>query len=100
MAATESLSIEVAFALPEKQRIVALDVAPGTTPRQAVRLSRIHEQFPELPAETFEAAQLGIFGKALRDPEAHALREGDRVEIYRPLQIDPKAARRQRAAGG
>ncbi|WP_431024967.1 RnfH family protein [Halomonas sp. H5] len=100
MAATETLAVEVAFALPEKQRIVTLAVAPGTTARQAVSLSRIAEQFPELPADTFDRAPLGIFGKALRQPEAQALREGDRVEIYRPLQVDPKTARRRRAAGG
>jgi len=44
----------------------------------------------------FEDAPLGIFGKAVKD--SHILREGDRVEIYRPLQADPKEARRKRAA--
>ncbi len=51
----------------------------------------------ELPAKTFEQAPLGIFGKALRHPDKEPLREGDRVEVYRPLQIDPKVARLERA---
>ncbi|MDR5866359.1 RnfH family protein [Halomonas koreensis] len=99
MAATEpELTVEVAFALPHKQRIVELRVPASTTPRQAVALARLEEHFPELPAETFAEADLGIFGKALRDPEGQALREGDRVEVYRPLKVDPKAARAARAA--
>ncbi len=93
-----ALPIEVAFALPERQRIIAFTVPAGTTAREAVRRSRLAEHFPELPVETFDTAELGIFGKRLRDPDRHALRAGDRVEIYRPLRLDPKQARAQRAA--
>jgi putative ubiquitin-RnfH superfamily antitoxin RatB of RatAB toxin-antitoxin module len=92
------LRVEVAFALPQRQRIVTLTVPEGTTPRQAVAQAGLEALFPEVPATTFDEAALGIFGKALRDPEAYALREGDRVEVYRPLEIDPKAARAARAA--
>lgn len=92
------LAVEVAFALPERQKIVSLSVAAGTTAREAVRLADIGQYFPDLPRATFEQAELGIFGKRLRDPERHALQAGDRVEIYRPLRIDPKQARIQRAA--
>ncbi|XKE45771.1 RnfH family protein [Halomonas organivorans] len=95
---TPEITVEVAFALPHKQRIVELTVPQGTTPRQAVAMARLEEHFPELPAATFTEADLGIFGKALRDPDRQALRAGDRVEVYRPLKVDPKAARAARAA--
>lgn len=95
--AAEPLAVEVAYALPSKQRIVALRVPEGTTARQAVALADLPSLFPELPEETFAQATLGIFGKALRDPDTQPLREGDRVEVYRPLAIDPKVARLERA---
>ncbi|XKH59881.1 RnfH family protein [Halomonas sediminis] len=91
------LRVEVAFALPHKQRIVALRVMEGTTAREAVVLAQLPQLFPEMPVETFTQATLGIFGKALRDPDTHQLREGERVEVYRPLLIDPKQARLARA---
>lgn len=95
---TPALSVEVAFALPQQQAIVALSVPPGTTARDAVRQACLECHFPELPATTFLEADLGIFGKMVRDPQHHVLQSGDRVEVYRPLLIDPKQARRQRAA--
>ncbi|CAO1658864.1 UPF0125 protein CK498_10215 [Halomonas sp. NYA30] len=95
--AGEMLAIEVAFALPSKQRIVALRVPEGTTVRQAVALADLPTLFPDMPDGTFSQAPLGIFGKALRDPDTQLLREGDRVEVYRPLAIDPKVARLERA---
>lgn len=100
MGATEAagIRVEVAFALPHKQRIVELTVPEGSTPRQAVALARLEEHFPDVPPETFAQADLGIFGKVVRDPAGQALREGDRVEVYRPLKVDPKAARAARAA--
>ncbi|WP_136254864.1 RnfH family protein [Onishia niordana] len=101
MDATEgggAIRVEVAYALPTRQKIVELNVPAETTARQAVVLAELPRYFPELPVETFLEADLGIFGKALRDPENHTLREGDRVEVYRPLKIDPKAARAARAA--
>lgn len=93
----EALTVEVAFALPSKQRIVALRVPEGITARQAVALADLPALFPDLPSDTFAQAPLGIFGKALREPDTHLLRDGDRVEVYRPLAIDPKAARLERA---
>lgn len=94
------IHVEVAFALPHEQRIVSLAVAHGTTARQAVVLAALETLFPEIPEDTFRKAPLGIFGTALRDPEHHELHEGDRVEVYRPLKIDPKVARAERAAKG
>nr|WP_299380611.1 RnfH family protein [uncultured Halomonas sp.] len=91
------LIVEVAFALPDSQKIVLLTVSPGTTARQAVTMAKMPRYFPTLPPETFSQGALGIFGKLLRDPDQHVLRAGDRVEIYRPLHIDPKQARAKRA---
>jgi putative ubiquitin-RnfH superfamily antitoxin RatB of RatAB toxin-antitoxin module len=96
--AAEPIDIEVAYALPGEQRIIPLSVAEGTTAREAVRRARLEEHFSECDGATFRAADLGIFGTLLKAPEQHALQAGDRVEVYRPLQIDPKAARVARAS--
>ncbi|WP_027965568.1 RnfH family protein [Halomonas halocynthiae] len=91
------LAVEVAFALPERQCIVELQVVEGTTAREAVAMARLENYFPQLSSSSFTQASLGIFGKQLKQPEVHVVREGDRVEVYRPLNIDPKAARLARA---
>lgn len=93
----EPLIVEVAFALPESQKIVTLSILPGITAREAVEMAQMPQYFPALPPETFAQGALGIFGKLLRDPDRHVLRTGDRVEMYRPLRIDPKQARMKRA---
>lgn len=94
----DTIEVEVAFALPERQCIVALCVHAGTTAREAVAMAGLEARFPDLPEATFLDADLGLFGKRLRDPEAQRLKAGDRVEVYRPLKIDPKAVRAERAA--
>ncbi len=88
------LNVEVAYARPERQKIVPVQVPDGTTVAEAVRLSGITELFPEIDPDTID---MGIFGKVVKNPAAQALREGDRVELYRPLLIDPKQARLNRA---
>lgn len=93
----DKIRIEVAYALPEKQKIVALDVEPGTVVRDAVRQSNITLYFPDLD---IEAAKLGVFGKAVRNPDEQVVQAGDRIEIYRELTVDPKKARANRAAKG
>ncbi|MEQ8515652.1 MAG: RnfH family protein [Chromatocurvus sp.] len=90
----ETLAVEVAYALPDRQRILRIEVNPGTTALEAVRQSAIEEEFPELTVD--ERSPLGIFGQAV--PASQVLENGDRVEIYRPLLIDPKEVRRARAA--
>lgn len=94
MSDIETIPVEVAYALPDKQKIIALLVEPGTTARQAVAKSGIDKEFPEIDVES---AVLGIFGQALRNANTHELEAGDRVEIYRPLKVDPKEVRRKRA---
>lgn len=94
------ITVEVAFALPERQLIKALRVAPGCTALAAVKQSGIVQEFPGIDPDT---AHMGIFaknldGKTLPLPQDYVLKAGDRIEIYRPLQADPKVARAQRAA--
>ncbi len=89
----EPLHVEVVYALAERQAVLAIEVAPGTTVHQAIEHSGIARRFPEVD---LTRAPVGIFGKRVaRDA---AVREGDRIELYRPLTADPKALRRQRSA--
>jgi putative ubiquitin-RnfH superfamily antitoxin RatB of RatAB toxin-antitoxin module len=87
------ISVEVAYALPNKQTILRLDVPEGTTALEAARLSGIAGQFEEIDLDN---AKLGIFAKVVSPGQV--VREGDRVEIYRPLIADPKEVRKARAA--
>ncbi|VAW51949.1 UPF0125 protein RatB [hydrothermal vent metagenome] len=91
----ESINVEVAYALPEKQIIRAVNVDTGTTLGAAIVQSGIMMDFPELE---LEGAKVGIFGKAAA--MTTVLADGERVEIYRPLIADPKEIRRKRAAEG
>ncbi|MBA6414196.1 RnfH family protein [Parahaliea sp. F7430] len=93
MSSENSILVEVAYALPEKQAIVPLHVPSGTTAIDAAQLSGIAKQFEGLE---LGSAKLGIFGKVV-GPQT-VLKEGDRVEIYRPLIADPKEVRKARAA--
>jgi len=91
---TETVTVEIAYALPNTQRIVALNVPVGTTALEAVKQSGIEHFFDDLIIS--DVMKLGIFGKVVSG--SHVLAVGERVEIYRPLQIDPKEVRKQRAA--
>ena len=95
MNAPEPLNIEVACALPERQRIIKVQVPPGTDARTALKLSGIAEMFPEIDITN---CPVGIFGSEV--DEHQLLIEGDRVEIYRPLPNDPREQRRQLASKG
>ena len=87
-----TIRVEVAYALPEKQVLKALDVPEGTSVIEAIELSKIMLEFP---GKDLDSGRLGIF--SMKAKPADILREGDRVEIYRPLIADPKEARRKRA---
>ena len=90
---SEMITVEVAYALPEKQRIERLSVPRGTSALQAVEQANLWRFFDELPETS--SMKLGIFGKGI--PATHELQDGERIEIYRDLLIDPKAVRRARA---
>jgi len=89
-----SIAIEVAYADTTEQAIIALQVAAGTTVQQAIISSGILQRFTNI---TLATIAVGIFARQVS--LATVLQHGDRVEIYRPLLVDPKTARRQRAGG-
>ncbi len=86
------LTIEVAYARPDEQALVAITLPAGATVRDAIEQSGLRQRFPEIDVES---QQVGIFGRLARLDDA--LRDGERVEIYRPLTADPKEMRRRRA---
>lgn len=92
MADGDFIDIEVAYAEPDSQVIVSLRVRAGVGAREAVRQSGLLERFPEI--ELNDVA-IGVFGT--RVAPCAPLTQGDRVEIYRPLQVEPKQSRRNRA---
>lgn len=93
--ADELIEVEVAYARPDEQVVLALTVPAGTTLEEAIRRSGVLERFAEID---LAANKVGVFGKVGRLDQV--LAAGDRVEIYRPLIADPKEARKQRAAEG
>ena len=76
---------------PREVREWTLNVAPGSSAKQAVLQCSLFNEFADL---TPEGLNLGIWGK--RYSLSHRLKENDRIEIYRPLRVDPKVARRER----
>ncbi len=89
-----TIRVEVVYALPEKQKLIAVEVPEGASMLDAVTASGIADHFEGLdPARV----SMGVFGKVEPNPAGRRLAEGERVEIYRPLKADPKSARRARA---
>jgi uncharacterized protein len=87
-----TIRVEVVYALPQGEESANVALAAGATAAQAVRASGILARHPDI-----EPLRLGIYGRVVSGDTA--LADGDRVEIYRPLVVDPKEARRRRAAG-
>lgn len=83
------IAVEVVLAMPDRQHLVRLELDEGSTVEQAIRASG-------LPTDISAELHCGVFGRP-RKPD-DVLADGDRVEIYRALLADPKAARRARAA--
>ena len=77
------MKVEVVHALPEGADVVSVQLPEGATVADAVAASGLR------------GSEFGVFGKRVL-PEQR-VRDGDRVEIYRPLKVDPKEARRRRA---
>ena len=87
------ISIEVAYALPGRQILRRLSLPGGSTVADAIRASGIIGEFPEIEPTR---SRIGIYGKRVHSETK--LHDRDRIEIYRPLQADPKEVRRARAA--
>lgn len=89
------MKVEVAYALPERQRLIALELDASATAADALRASGLLELEPELAGA---APTLSVFGRIVTSQQP--LRDGDRVEVLRPLRADPKEVRRKLAAQG
>ena len=89
------IDVELVLATAERQVLLAMQVASGSTAADVIAQSGIHKEFPEVHAEELE---LGVWGKLVaRD---YVVQGGDRIELYRALRIDPREARRQLARAG
>lgn len=88
----KSFEVEVVYALPDEQQVFALQVTQGATVCVAIEQSGVLAQYPEIDLNN---QAVGIFGQIVTLETA--LEAGDRVEIYRPLTMDPMEARRVRA---
>lgn len=88
------MRVEVVYALAGAQDLVELTLGPGACLREAVERSGLLGRHPDI---RLEEGYVGIHGR-LCAPDT-PLADGDRVELYRPLRIDPKAERRARAGG-
>jgi putative ubiquitin-RnfH superfamily antitoxin RatB of RatAB toxin-antitoxin module len=84
------MRIEVVYALPDRHDVSQLELPAGSTVREAIQASGIARRHPGIDLSRF-----GIFGRPVAADAP--LADGDRVEIYRPLALDPKEARRERA---
>ena len=91
MANPDAIVIEVAYAEPDQQKIIQLEVTVGTTIAEAIRCSGILTIFPDID---LTRQKVGIFSQ-MRDL-SDLVAAGDRIEIYRPLIMEPKEARRLR----
>lgn len=87
--------VEVVYALPEEQTLLAFEIDEGATAQEVIDQSGILEQYPEID---LEQQKVGLFSKIIKLD--HRVREKDRIEIYRPLIADPKEVRKKRAEEG
>lgn len=88
---SKTINIETAYALAETQYLFAEQVPEGSTVQQAIEQSVLLTEVPNIVID-----KVGIFGK-LVSPDT-VLREGDRIEVYRPLKADPRDRRRKKVA--
>jgi putative ubiquitin-RnfH superfamily antitoxin RatB of RatAB toxin-antitoxin module len=95
MGPVERLAVTVAYALPECQSVMQVEVPAGTTALEAVQRSGMLQRFPEIASRPLE---LAVFGRKVQP--TMSLKPGDRVEILRPLLNEPKETRRQLAGRG
>ena len=86
------MEIEVAYATADKQALLSVEVPSDCTVGEAIKLSGIREEFPDMEPDP---KAIGIFSRKVALD--YKLKEGDRVEIYRPLVADPKEMRKKRA---
>ncbi|WP_042295565.1 RnfH family protein [Paraburkholderia bannensis] len=86
-----TLCVDVCYALPDAQTVLGVQLPAGSTVQQAIDASGILTRHPEIDLTKLK---VGVYGK-LKPLDAE-LADHDRVEIYRPLVVDPKLARQRR----
>lgn len=91
----DGLSVEVALALPGRQVLLTVNVGKGASVADVIADSGIESRFPDMGIADMP---VGIWGRRV-SPDTK-VRAGDRVELYRPLEVDPREARRERARAG
>ncbi|MFC4699580.1 RnfH family protein [Glaciecola siphonariae] len=89
---SEHLAIEVTYGLPNKQSLISLTVPPSTTVEQAIVLSGVLDIYTEI---NLSENKVGVWNRTCRLSDE--IKDGDRIEIYRPLIADPKEIRKLRA---
>lgn len=89
------IDVEIVFALPDRQSLLGLQLQQGATVADAIAASNIKDIYPDYDVENMS---VGIWGREVTLTQQ--LQNSDRVEIYRPLALDPREARRQLAAAG
>jgi putative ubiquitin-RnfH superfamily antitoxin RatB of RatAB toxin-antitoxin module len=87
-----TITVEVVYAAAGQQQVRSVELPVGSTVMEAVIAAGFID---ELPQGTVDPERLGIFSR--RVPAQQVVRTGDRIEIYRPLMLDPMEARRRRA---
>lgn len=94
-----NIEVTIVYALPDHQDVRKITVMPGTTAMQAIHQSQVLTDHADIDVASIK---VGVFanvldGRSRPSPETYQVKSGDRLEIYRPLLIDPKQARLQRA---
>jgi len=95
MAKADCIAVQVVYALPDKQVVVDMSLPAGATVSEAIERSELLRRFPDID---LAQQRIGIFSRLVSADAG--LKNGDRVEIYRPLTRDPKEARRALAREG
>ncbi|MGI9262854.1 MAG: RnfH family protein [Woeseiaceae bacterium] len=95
MATAEEISVEVVAAMPDRQELCRVTLPTGSSAATALELAGLKSRFPEVP---WTHCSLAIWGRPVAADQA--LRDGDRVEVLRPLELDPRDARRELAREG
>ncbi len=89
---TNKITVSICYVTPSIQEIIRLAVPGGCTLKHAVEISGIDQKVQQVDLNKHT---MGIFGKVVEN--TYILNDNDRIEIYRPLRMDPMQARRQRA---
>ena len=90
-----NIQVEIVFATTDEQLLCMLTVPADATITDVIEISALAEHFPE---HDLDAMRVGVWGHPA--DRSQTVSDGDRIEIYRPLEIDPREARRQFALAG